>query len=244
MIMATEYKLSYTANEINTKIGKIDDLSDEIAVERARIDQFVALEEGSTTGDAELADIRISYDGTIYPTAGEAVRGQFNQFVRAIESNNILNPDDYTLGYIANTGDGTPVSSSTLKYSTPIPVNEGDVFRSYRYDETTGTLTPYAMEFIAAYQNGEIKIYHGGTKSIEYTVPANVDSIVITINLINVHEITKNYEATEYEEYFPKRTEVKQEALPVASETAFGVCKIWTTVNEAGENVLNIVTGE
>ena len=100
------------------------------------------------------------------------------------------------------------------------------------------------MEFIAAYQNGEIKIYHGGTKSIEYTVPANVDSIVITINLINVHEITKNYEATEYEEYFPKRTEVKQEALPVASETAFGVCKIWTTVNEAGENVLNIVTGE
>ncbi len=46
----------------------------EVEVERQRINTFVALAEGSTTGDAELKDTRIGYDGTVYPSAGDAVR--------------------------------------------------------------------------------------------------------------------------------------------------------------------------
>lgn len=48
----------------------------EIAVERARINQFVSLKEGSTTGDAELTDIRVDANGKVYSSAGDAVRGQ------------------------------------------------------------------------------------------------------------------------------------------------------------------------
>ena len=86
--MAKEYKLSYTASEINTKLGKVDqinDLSDEIAVERARITNLATLSDGSTTGDAELQDIRVGVDGTTYTSAGEAVRTQLNGKLDKVE---------------------------------------------------------------------------------------------------------------------------------------------------------------
>lgn len=48
----------------------------EIATERARIDQLTKMGEGSTTGDAELSDIRVGNEGATYSNAGNAVRSQ------------------------------------------------------------------------------------------------------------------------------------------------------------------------
>lgn len=75
-----------------TVTGAITDLdkrstknTSDIDVERKRIDNIAKLPEGSTAGDAELADIRVAADGTSYDTAGEAVRGQINQIDQKYE---------------------------------------------------------------------------------------------------------------------------------------------------------------
>ncbi len=62
--------------EINSQPTLVTQLLSQIGVLSARMDAFTALPEGSTTSDAALNDIRIGYDGTEYPTPGDAVRGQ------------------------------------------------------------------------------------------------------------------------------------------------------------------------
>lgn len=89
----------------------------------SRMDSFVALESGSTTGDAELVDIRISEDGVIYDSAGTAVREQIrkqkllNNIYYSIVENELgqLNAPDVTSRIHAT----PPVGVSFLKVDAP-----------------------------------------------------------------------------------------------------------------------------
>lgn len=59
---------------------------DAIGIERNRITNLATLSEGSTTGDAELQDIRVGADGTTYSNAGTAVREQISDLKEDFEA--------------------------------------------------------------------------------------------------------------------------------------------------------------
>ena len=99
----------------------------------ARIDNIVALTPGSTTGDAELQDIRVGADGTTYSTAGDAVRDQIDNVNASIDSINdeigIVKPEHLTLESGGINISGVEYSDNT-KVRTPdlIYLEAGDEF--------------------------------------------------------------------------------------------------------------------
>ena len=125
-------------DSIGTLTGNVNGLREDLTAEEdaresadtlinTRIDNIIALPDGSTTADAELVDIRTTFDGLSLASAGDAVREQAEQLSDALLS---LEADN-NLYYLANNrgtyikGDGTTASSGGLRVSDYVEIPEG-----------------------------------------------------------------------------------------------------------------------
>ena len=215
---------------VDYQVARIEgNLSSEIAVERARINTFTALEDGSTTGDAELQDIRVGADGTVYESAGASVRGQINQindvvFYDEIEKDitdtlTIENGYYYTKGF-------TKVAQNGLGCTNIIPVKSGDKFKiSAMYGYYAVLIAEFDTNNTMISYTGQVDGKEVAVTDYEYTVPNGVSGIAVSTrdvkyNPIKVIKISKENVKNRIETIENSVEEVAKLSLVATNQTA------------------------
>lgn len=166
--------LKADATSVSAFTARISDVESEQSVLDARMDSFTNLAEGSTTGDAELEDIRVKADGTTASSAGSAVREQVNQLKQLVRDidHNVFNANitAYTDSYMDTTGTIQTLSNCVTKVTNRIPVNAGDTFK---YRGHGSDSNPSAIWFA---ENGtviDIEIENSKTEEVSLVAPSN-----------------------------------------------------------------------
>ena len=154
-----------------------EQLSQEIDVERKRIDNFNTLKDGSTTGDAELADIRIGHNGATYPNAGTAVREQIKQVAsKFAQSINQLHLDNLTNGHTLNHVTGAIEPSNGWVTTDFIEVQNGEYVFVYK---SSGSYIYGSMCIWSGYDKNKTYITGGGTNNDGSTFINLTDSRIV-----------------------------------------------------------------
>ena len=106
-------------NEISSSFDNKANKND-LDIEKNRIDNIIKLENGSTTGDAELIDGRIGVNGKIYNVLGDSTRESLDAIYNGLGGVNlkdITNLSEYT----SNSNMGEIVNNNVIIFNTSTP---------------------------------------------------------------------------------------------------------------------------
>ena len=110
------------ASRINDNAAAIESNTADIVALNARVSAIASLEEDSTTGDAELIDIRTAFNGIEYDSAGDAVRAQAEEMIIKPSSKTLMGTITHGK-WIKSNGDEYTDSSSALMLSSAVQAN-------------------------------------------------------------------------------------------------------------------------
>lgn len=153
-----------------------------LEVERARIDNIIALPDGSTTADAELRDIRVGANGVTYPSAGDAVRGQVGDLNSVLkmdfsETLNYIDRSAITEGYQYN-WQGNFVVASNKNTTDYVPVSKGDVLWFFTTVNDAGTtLLTVNCERLVEFDANKSRVTLSGQYPFTRTTTPNGNSV-------------------------------------------------------------------
>ena len=168
--MAKDGSLSALIGEYVAPLYKSQDYR--ITALENRVNNLSKLGEGSTTGDAELQDIRLGYAGAQYDNAGEAVRkqiGDLNNGQMSVELNG--GNTAFTIGKLINGETGALNTSEYYSVSEYVKVYGGEQISSKCSVDNAGvSLIMYVCEYTAENVSSYIKrtpIKQGGCVTLD-----------------------------------------------------------------------------
>lgn len=121
--VATEYAdvlETLKAELFNAGYINASTMQNDLSVLKSRMDTFASLKDGSTTGDAELQDVRVGADGATYDSAGEAIREQIRgvSYPLCVSPNETMVIPNATTGKYVAKDTGIVTSGDSTLYCT------------------------------------------------------------------------------------------------------------------------------
>lgn len=193
--------------ELNTNLNQTTSTQNsKITTLESRMDTFTSLKEGSTTGDAELQDIRVGADGTKYPSAGKAVREQVGKLnkdlveLRTTTGINLHNKETDKSSMYINTSGVEEVNN--LYWSTDfirVTANEKFIVKVFGVTEATIRVYFYdkSKKFINRLINFDIALKSDIPSNAEYVrlsmdSSINNDKVLFTLSNNTVESFTED----------------------------------------------------
>ena len=200
------------SKRINNNFNVLDSIKADkvdLDLQAKRIDSFIALEDGSTTGDAELMDGRIGWDGRVYDNLGNAIREQLKTSMKQY----IALPFNLTENYYIDYSNGDVVYHERTFYNASdfikiLPQSRMIFIDNLVYDSLDrGGLAFYDSEYkyISGYRYdhvmGSLKVNAPDNAiymrfTYKNDTSNNMGSVIIyqdgTEIMLSINEITKN----------------------------------------------------